>query len=46
MKSQNGPAPIRSRSLPKIMFLAIAGLLIPPSLIVYGVMELMSGTRA
>ncbi|MBT3629512.1 MAG: hypothetical protein HOA58_05775 [Rhodospirillaceae bacterium] len=46
MKSQNGPASLRSGSFSKIMFLAIAGLLIPPSLIVYGVMELMSGTRA
>jgi hypothetical protein len=40
------PAPKGAGSFPKIMFIAIAGLLIPPSLLVYGVTELLSASRA
>lgn len=46
MTAQSGPAPVRSGSLPKFIFIATAGLFIPPTLIIYGVMKLMSGTRA
>ena len=40
------PAPKGAGSFPKIMFIAIAELLIPPSLLVYGVTELLSASRA
>jgi hypothetical protein len=46
MNNNHRPAPKGAGSFAKIMFIAIAGLLIPPSLLVYGVMELLSGSRA
>ena len=46
MNNNHRPAPKGAGSFAKIMFIAIAGLLIPPSLLVYGVMELLSSSRA